>query len=666
MAYVVDINPDDPKSIDAALRTEWLLTNGLGGYAMGTVLGVNTRRYHGLLVAATGPPVGRVVVLHSLIGRCTFAGNVFDFATQQFVDGEGRHLLHPEGYRRLVRVEIEPPHRITWTYRVHKVMLRRRLSLEAGRQMVRVEYEVENAPPDVQVSVRPLMPLRDFHSLDHESQGAPVLTSVQGGEAIMQRGEVRVRLAGAMLQSDPQWWRGFAYALDRDRGQEWREDVWSPGVVEGVAPTHVRGSASITIELLDANAPPRSTGAPDARSAAATRMPKAAQPVAVAAKAFVVARESTSDGWTSSVIAGYPWFGDWGRDTMIALPGLMLGTGRLDVARSTLECFAKHLRNGLIPNLFDDYGGAARYNTVDASLWFVHAVHALWRLSPSPKGRGETNLLAHCREIIAAYQHGTDFGIRMDADGLIIAGDESTQLTWMDAKRDGVVFTPRHGKAVEINALWHNALLCLSEMTDDSNERNEVMILARRVAASFRSALWWAERQCLHDCLTPASGADGTFLPDGRLRPNQVFAASLPFSPLNESQQRAVLKVVGERLLTPFGLRTLDRDDPNYKPRYEGDLFQRDAAYHNGTVWPWLIGPYCEALLRVENFNAESTKRVRELLQPLIGEMSNATGGRCLGQIAEVYDGEPPHRPSGCPAQAWSVAEILRVLAIVS
>jgi len=660
VAYTVQINPDDPKSIDAALRTEWLLTNGLGGYAMGTILGVNTRRYHGLLVAATTPPVGRAVVLHSLIGRCTFGEHVFDFATQQFVDGEGRLLLHPDGYRRLARVDVEPPHRITWTYRVHQATLRRRLSLEAGRPMARVEYEIENAPPDVHISVRPLLPLRDFHALGHEGRGGPAVMSVQEGEAIVQRGDVRVRLTGPTLHGDPQWWRGFAYALDRDRGQEWREDVWSPGAYEGLAATHVRNSASFTIEVLDAHAPARPKKSRDADSVA---VPKGVQPVAVAAKAFVVARESTAGGWTSSVIAGFPWFGDWGRDTMIALPGLMLCTGRLDEARSTLECFARHLRNGLIPNLFDDYGGAAHYNTVDASLWFVHAVHAL---SPSPKGRGEApvaNLVAACRDIIAAYQRGTDFGIRMDHDGLIVAGDETTQLTWMDAARDGVVFTPRCGKAVEINALWHNALLCLSEMADDSHERNELIMLARRVAASFRSAFWWDERQCLHDCLSPSGMG---FAPDGRLRPNQTFAVSLPYSPLNEPQHRAVVKVVGERLLTPFGLRTLDRDDPNYKPRYEGDLFQRDAAYHNGTVWPWLIGPYCEALLRVENFNAESTKRVRELLQPLIGEMSNATGGRCLGQIAEVYDGEPPHRPSGCPAQAWSVAEILRVLAIVS
>jgi glycogen debranching enzyme len=522
--YAVDINPDDPKSIEAALRTEWLLTNGLGGYAMGTLLGVDTRRYHGLFVVATKPPVGRLVVLHSLIDRCTFGEHEFSFATQQFTDDGGQPMLHPGGYRNLVRVTVEPPHRITWTYRAGKAVLRRRLMLEQGRQLARLQYEIENAPPKVRISVRPLMPLRDFHSISCESHAAPILAANQRDEAIVQREGVRARLSGISLLDEPQWWRGLVYELDRERGQEWREDVWSPGAFGGMVPTHVRGSASITIELLDAASPPQPPKSPPASPTTGT--PVAVQPAATASRAFVVARESTA-GWTTSVIAGYPWFGDWGRDTMIALPGLMLCTGRFDQARSTLECFAKHLRNGLVPNLFDDYGEAAHYNTVDASLWFVHAVHALWNASPSPAERGKRvseDLRQACREVVAAYRHGTDFKIRMEADGLITAGDESTQLTWMDAKRDGVVFTPRHGKAVEINALWHNALVCLSAMTDDSRERDDLSTLGRRVAASFQAAFWWDERQCLHDCLTPRHGgaaSDGPdtseYQPDGRL-----------------------------------------------------------------------------------------------------------------------------------------------------
>jgi predicted glycogen debranching enzyme len=243
------------------------------------------------------------------------------------------------------------------------------------------------------------------------------------------------------------------------------------------------------------------------------------------------------------------------------------------------------------------------------------------------------------------------------ADSLISAGDEGSQLTWMDAKRDGVVFTPRHGKPVEINALWHNALCCMAEMTDDPKERDVLRLLSRQAAQSFQTKFWWSERNCLHDVLQPQ--------PDGHLRPNQIFAVSLPQSPLTEAQQRAVVKIVTERLLTPYGLRTLDRDDPNYQGRYEGSLFERDRAYHNGTVWPWLIGPYCEAVLRVEKFIDAAKQRVREILQPLLRELDAPNGG-CVNQLAEVYDGDAPHRPNGCPAQAWSVAEVLRILTIVS
>jgi predicted glycogen debranching enzyme len=542
----------------------------------------------------------------------------------------------------------------------------RRLSLEFGEHRARLEYEIENAPPGVQLFGRPFLPLRDFHALDHEHGSGSPRVGRDGQTLILERDGHNVRVSGAALRDDPQWWRDFAYTLDRDRGQEWMEDLWSPGEFMATPVSGVRMSAAIDIELASAPRPPaRLLDEVSQRGAITGARPqlernRERESLRVAARAFVVGRCNGPDDWTASVVAGYPWFGDWGRDTMIGLPGLLLARERALAAEQILLCFARHLRNGLIPNLFDDYGGAAHYNTVDASLWFVHAVHALNAADkPVQTSSNRAELIRACREIIVAYQRGTDFNIHMDQqDGLIVAGDATTQLTWMDAARDGVVFTPRWGKAVEINALWHNALLCLSELTNDHDERGSLVMLARKVAAAFRGAFWWEQRQCLHDCLMPSG-------PDGRVRPNQILAVSLPFSPLSEQQQRAVVKLVGERLLTPFGLRTLDRDDPNYKPRYEGSLFQRDAAYHNGTVWPWLIGPYCEALLRVEQFSDAAKQRVRGILQPLLDEMRDSAGGRCLGQIAEVYDGDPPHRPSGCPAQAWSVAEVLRIATII-
>ncbi len=684
-ATTVDIDPNDPKSIDAAMRTEWLLTNGLGGYAMGTVLGANTRRYHGLLIAATKPPVGRIVALHSMIEELIVPrGNgqqgVISLSTQCFGPNA---TLHPDGWRHLTQVVLESPLRITWHFRVDGMEIMRRLSLDRGAHAATLEYEIANQTSDLEFRVRPFLPLRDFHSLDHQHEGgSQSAATTEASTVTLARDGVHVRLSSRQFAPDPQWWNNFAYPRDRERGQDWMEDVRSPGMCSGHTRVSMRRSTEIRVELLNAPAPDSTLMREvDARLAHAIddTTQRRSDPdwnrLAVAGRQFLVGRhDGASDAWTASVIAGYPWFGDWGRDTMISLPGLMLCIGRLEEAQLTLSCYARHLRNGLIPNLFDDYGGAAHYNTVDASLWFVNAVYAL-HLAPRSDGLKPVclpELITASRAIIAAYRRGTDFGIHMDEnDGLVVAGDERTQLTWMDAARDGVVFTPRCGKAVEINALWHNALLCLSEMTEDDGDRDDLVMLAQRVADSFRSAFWWNERQCLHDCLAPPPGRSEeasrtqAFSPDGRVRPNQIFAVSLPFSPLNETQQNAVVKIVGERLLTPFGLRTLDRDDPNYKPRYEGNLFERDAAYHNGTVWPWLIGPHCEALLRVEKYSDDAKRAVREILQPLVSEMSNTSGGHCLNQIAEVYDAEPPHRSSGCPAQAWSVAEILRILTMV-
>jgi 4-alpha-glucanotransferase len=307
-----------------------------------------------------------------------------------------------------------------------------------------------------------------------------------------------------------------------------------------------------------------------------------------------------------------------------------------------------------MPNAFDDYGSGASYHTADASLWFVHAVHAYGRRNP---GAVIGSLVAACRDVVAAYRDGTDFGIGLDpADGLMRIGDGVQCLTWMDAKRGGCRFTPRDGKPVEINALWLNALYGLAELTDDPGEAARLRAMAEQTGSSMRERFWWPERSCLYDVVDA---------PDARavaeLRPNQIFAVSLPCSPLTPEQRAGVVRAVGENLLTPYGLRTLAPDDPAYCGRYEGDLMQRDAAYHNGTVWPWLIGPYATAVLRVGGFEARSRSEARSVIAPLLDSLDSG----CLHQVAEVYDGDPPHRPSGCPAQAWSVAELQRVLGIL-
>jgi predicted glycogen debranching enzyme len=369
-----------------------------------------------------------------------------------------------------------------------------------------------------------------------------------------------------------------------------------------------------------------------------------------AANDFVVARKAPDGQDGSTVIAGYPWFADWGRDTMISLPGLLLATGRFGQAKQVLSVFAQYVSEGMIPNRFDDYTGKPDYNTVDASLWFVHAAFEYARLSGDAKGF-EQDLRPACRKIIDGYRSGTRYNIKMDeADGLISQGDASTQLTWMDAKCDGVAFTPRQGKPVEINALWHNALRLMDEKH-----------LADKVAANYRKAFWISPFRGLADVVdgSPAGAESPYPRRDLSIRPNQIFAVSLPHSPLSDDQRSAVVEVVRRELLTQMGLRTLARNDRGYQGRYQGGPYQRDSAYHNGTVWPWLIGPFVEAYLRVHGRSTNATEQARRWLTPLIDSMETF----CVGQIGEINDGDPPHRSVGAFAQAWSVAEVLRMAA---
>jgi predicted glycogen debranching enzyme len=407
-------------------------------------------------------------------------------------------------------------------------------------------------------------------------------------------------------------------------------------------------------------------GADDARAVAR---------LAAAADAYVVKRrapgaaESSGPADAAAIIAGYPWFGSWGRDTCISMFGLLLATGRHAEAGAALRLYAGHRRNGIVPNLFDDRTGEPHYNTVDASLWFVLAACRHFALT-GDRASWDGTLLPACLDVVAHYRRGTDFNIAMDPmDKLVTAGTAATQLTWMDAKRNGVTFTPRHGKAVEVNALWHAALreLSLAVRETDAAMAANLGDLAEAVARSFRAAFWNGARGCLHDCLSPKEGESG-WRPIDEVRPNQLLAVSLGHGLLTKEQQRGVVGTVRERLLTPMGVRTLDPADPRYRGRTEGDMMARDGAYHNGTAWPWLLGPYAEAVLRAGDFSESAKREARAALWPVVEAMGGLTGegaGGCLGQIAEIFDAEAPQRAQGCTAQAWSVAEVLRVLLMV-
>lgn len=738
--FSINLSSLTPAQRESMLRREWFLTNGLGGFASGTVLGVPQRRYHNFLNGALRPPVGRVAGLNSVLeavvlkpaaaGAKPSAEQRLEFTSFLFPgSGERRvgepaagQVFVPGGQAHLERFEKDVTCR--WHYRYGPVEFSRELALQRHENVCVLRYRVNSERHAARLELRPFTALRDFHELvkaGERSGDYSVLAGANGCEVASRGSRLQIvpgagSTAGSFVQ-DRQWWYNIRYQRDFERGQDCQEDLFSPGVFT----FELTPGRSHMVELVVAldseplrslRRPVRAATRDEIAAAEASRLDALAaatmerlghhalsdderEVVSVlvqSADQFVVRREKTpaqtravnatekpggaDEPHDYSVIAGYPWFSDWGRDTMISLPGLLLTTGRLDEATRVMEAFAALTRRGLVPNCFDNGTGAAEYNTVDASLWYLHAAYNLHKACNEaghrdPTGEGSPIRRA-CLAIIDAYQTGTDFNIRADAkDGLIAAGEVGTQLTWMDAKRDGVVFTPRHGKPVEINALWYSGLMVTADLCEKDLPRRsrELRQIAERVAKSFREQFWNDEDHCLYDVLSPRAGA---FVGVDEIRPNQIFACSLPYSALELERQQSVVKVVAEHLLTPRGLRTLSPTEKGYVARFEGPLFERDRAYHNGTVWPWLLGPYAEAVLRVGKFSERSRALSRDAIQPLLDMIAPSetaeSGGPSLGQVPEIYDADDspqrPRRPDGCFAQAWSVAECLRVLAM--
>lgn len=626
--------------LEPHFHREWLLTNGAGAFASGTIVGCNTRRYHGLLCAATVPPVGRIMSLNRIAEKLLVEAEhrEIDLSVNRF----GTEVF-PRGERYLQRFVLDRT--AAWDYDAEGIYLRRELQLCWQRNLVGLRYTIDpRSRGRVLLQLVPFVSLRDFHALTRKSDGEPEVHAVAHGVSVARRPlALSLRCDAATFHASPDWWFGHTYPLETHRGLDDTEDLFTPGRFELTidGPTRFILWCGLDLggkEQPDWDAELRRRAEHDGIRA----MPTVAQQRLVRAAAdFIVARTRPDGSSGTTLLAGYPWFADWGRDTMISLPGLLLSTGRFDQAGQVLTVFAEYVSEGMIPNLFDDYTNQPHYNTVDASLWFIHACFEYLRLAHDRETFDE-HLLPACRAILEGYRRGTRYGIRMDhRDGLITAGDPGTQLTWMDAKTNGVVHTPRHGKPVEINALWHHALWLLGEKE-----------LAERVADNFRKAFWISPFRGLADVVHD----DGTR--DTSIRPNQVFAVSLSHSPLTEDQQHAVVEVVRRELLTPFGLRTLSPTDPKFQPHFRGDPFHRDRAYHNGTIWPWLIGGFLEGYLRVHRRSPEARQQARTWLQPLIDHLEQSG---CVGSISEVFEAEPPHRPDGCFAQAWSVAEVLRL-----
>lgn len=689
--FTIDITPD---ATDRAANTEWLLTNGLGGFAMGTVLGLNTRRYYGYLIAAARPPLERVMLLNSLAERFEILApnesvkSSHQLATFTFhADEETTHPNVPPPCR------FEKGHEwVSWTYQIEDYSVQRQLRLGWGSQCAVVTYRI-NGPAErhVRLSLSPLTRLLDYHTLTrrhHESGQADSDYTVEAprpGAMLITGPQATLRLAlhPGTSSVHPDWWYSFHYEKELQRGQDHVEDLFTPGSMSVTfAPGGTRRTAALHAEYVGTqrhagNAAPttRQVHVAAVQSRMAKTYPKLARrtDLLVAADDFVVPRWLSDGSRCMTILAGYPWFTDWGRDTLISLPGLLLTTGRFDDALGALRSCADALCHGLVPNRFDDSGRGAHYNTVDASLWFLHAACEYVRATRDVSSF-VTHLVEPCMEIVNAYHHGTDFDIKADPeDGLIMAGGPSTQLTWMDAMRDGVVFTPRYGKAVEINALWYHGLrsldTTLSAIGGSHHEHARLLRhMADRVQSTFEPAFAASAHEGLADCLVP--DGHGRWLADESVRPNQLFAVSLEYSPMSRKRQVGVVALCRRDLLTPVGLRTLSPKDPKYRGRFEGPLFDRDTAYHQGTVWPWLMGPYVEAMLRTADFSPESLRLAASMLDRLEDELAGPDA-RSLGQLHEVYDGDDdpaagrPRRPDGCIAQAWSVAELIRCRALI-
>jgi predicted glycogen debranching enzyme len=625
------------------VQFEWLLTNGMGAFAMSSVVGCNTRRYHGLLNAATKPPVGRMMTLNR-VGELVHLDNKAEF--NELSVNQFRSSFHPRGDKFLRKFELDRV--IRWEYDVEGVSISKELLLVWKKNLIGLRYQVHAAAGRaVELKLLPFVSMRDFHAL-RQASTANFQVDCDAWKLSVREGEhvLHLRTEAGQFERRSDWWYGHTYQIETERGQDDTEDLYVPGILSH----KMTGGGTLTLWAgLDKDGQEMIEWEPEARERPEAMGLPGKEPTPVmrrlfhAANDFVVERKRPDGRPGTTIIAGYPWFADWGRDTMISLPGLLLSTGRFEEAAQVLSVFAEYVSEGMIPNRFDDYTNEPSYNTVDASLWFINACFEYVRASGDNKTFEEV-LLKACREIIRGYSQGTRFHIKMDEkDGLISSGDASTQLTWMDAKHEGIAYTPRQGKAVEINALWYNALVLLGE-----KER------AGQVKESFVRAFWLNPFRGLADVVDENHK-------DISVRPNQIFAASLPNSPLSLDQQAAVVEVVRRELLTPYGLRTLARNDPKYCGRYCGPRDQRDGAYHNGTVWSWLMGGFLEAYLRVHGRSLNAVRQCRVWLQPLVDHMNQA----CVGQISECFDGDEPHRPVAAPAQAWSVAETLRLAALL-
>ncbi len=732
---MITLGRDVCRDVGQGISHEWLVTNGLGGYAAGTIPGVNTRRYHGLLIASLRPPVERVQLLANCDEEIELDGTTYYLGANEYQDDR----IHPGGFVHLESFAYERA-MPTFAYRVGAARLEKTIWMEHGRNTTYVRYHYTEGRGTLALVLRPFVNYRDHHHLTRGAGGQTFGVTplpIGGGCTIRAGADARpfylLTSPRAGFTPSGVWYWNFLYRVERERGLDFIEDLYLPGVFRMslepgqsltlIATTEPATQVDRNVDAALARARARQerllrragllpgadnlnaadTSAPEAHQAFVAQLVQAADQFLVlradgggaeaspakpgpgASGAGATDPDVAEDSGSRTVIAGYPWFTDWGRDTMIALPGLALATGRKEAAAGLLRTFARHADQGQVPNLFPDAGTAPEYNTVDATLWYFHALEAYVH-SANDTALAE-ELWPLLEDIVRWHLKGTRFGIHADpADGLLYAGEPGVQLTWMDAKVDDWVVTPRQGKPVEIQALWYHALRIMARLADkldkpqatkpplapppakrrssrktaaadappapayNLTEPFDYTALADQARASFRARFWYAEGGYLYDVVDGPEGAT-----DSTLRPNQLFALSLEPDLVDAEQAASVLAVVQKELLTPVGLRTLNPGAPGYVGTYVGDTRTRDGAYHQGTIWPWLLGAYGDALRRWAGADRAALLR---LLAPLQRQLAVD----CAGTLNEIYDADPPPRPRGAFAQAWSVAEVLRLL----
>jgi len=636
---------------------EWLETNGLGGWTGFSILGCNTRRYHGLLVAATNPPTERMVLLSKLDETVVVNNEKIELSTNVY------DVIHPSGHQYLASFskQLFPE----WLYEMNGLILKKTIAMVHGDNTTLILYEVIEAKDIFSLELLPLIAARGYHTLQHSATN--IFWDVHFENGIFKNQpydsspNIFISVPRSTYQHHPSWFYKFNYVVEKYRGLDFKEDLFNHGTI------------SVTLNEGDKLGIIVSTEDPSGKNAHdlfekekqrklhlvnhSSEEPidlSIAQHLTLAADQFIVKRDED----LKTIIAGYHWFTDWGRDTMISLPGLCLTTGRYEDAKKIIAAFAKNVSMGMLPNRFQDNDEPPEYNTVDGTLWYFVSIYKYLQHTNDIRFVLD-KILPVLKDIVDWHFKGTRYNIHVDEDGLLYAGEKGQQLTWMDVRIGDWVVTPRMGKPVEIQALWYNALKIFAELLEINDQMHDAELVngsAEKAKEAFLEKFWCAEGIIYMDVI------DENGNPDPALRPNQLFAASLPFALIDEEQTAAILKAVEEKLYTPVGLRSLAQDDARYVSAYCGDSYKRDSCYHQGTVWSWLLGPYAKAIMYAPQFVGSDGLSGKEKIENIIENLKYHLNEACIGSISEIFDADAPHYPRGCVAQAWGVGEILRFI----